>query len=166
MNADDRADLFRKAQNIIYKSYGPYSPFDGSVSHLDRMYAYEIAEENCFPPSSDKRMLCDLAKATDAAADDFIRNPDIWTKDVYARNKNGDEVNPESSAAVAWCALGRIRYHVSRYDNSDNIVNKVCERLYDQSVDGLNDMEDTDINKITTALRRVAVKLHAFCRSM
>lgn len=42
------------------------------------------------------------------AARKRIEDPDHWTTGVIARNRAGDECDPDSPAAARWCALGSI----------------------------------------------------------
>lgn len=45
-----------------------------------------------------------------------------WCQDVYARDADGREVDPKSSNAVAWCALGALRAVSGRWQNTIRLV--------------------------------------------
>ena len=36
----------------------------------------------------------------------LISNPSQWTKKVFARDRNGDEVRTTMSTACQWCVMG------------------------------------------------------------
>lgn len=38
----------------------------------------------------------------------IVENPKQWTRGAYARQKNGDPINPIGNKACCWCALGAL----------------------------------------------------------
>lgn len=47
--------------------------------------------------------IADMAEAVAAE----LQDPARWTKDVYARNIAGDDVEPNDTTAVCWCPEGQ-----------------------------------------------------------
>ena len=57
------------------------------------------------------------------AAKALLSDPTKWTQGVFARNSDGDEVDPDDSTAVCWCATGAVRKIAG--DDVDHILDRL-----------------------------------------
>ncbi len=70
------------------------------------------------------------AKKVIAEAGALLRDPAYFTSGALARNRDGNVVRPNSSAAVKWCAIGALyRAANARPEARDGDVGKVAGAL-------------------------------------
>ena len=75
------------------------------------------------------------------AARDLISDPARWTKNLFARDKSGKYVNPQSKEAVCFCSLGAIERFAGRkmLGEFEKHLDDVCKRLFGTNVISFND---------------------------
>ena len=55
-------------------------------------------------------------------AHELIAAPERWTREVWARNSSGDEVEADDPSAVSWCVGGAVLHaQVQQYGTSDAV---------------------------------------------
>jgi hypothetical protein len=76
---------------------------------------------------------------------ELLDTPEKWTKEVFARDCKGDEVDPESPEAVCWCVKGALQKCYPNYDDRwEAAYHRLLEvRKYKHIVDWQDDPRTT-----------------------
>jgi hypothetical protein len=82
---------------------------------------------------------------------DFIDVPGQWTQRVYARDKSGNEVNPNSKKAMCFCSLGIIE-RICNDGNESYNLSRAAYILYDSCIDTINDKAETQFDEKMTGM--------------
>ncbi len=75
----------------------------------------------------------------------LISDPNKWTKNALARDKNYNKlINSNSPEAVCWCAAGAIRKcceinEINKYYDLINELESYCLDIHDNTLENIND---------------------------
>lgn len=91
---------------------------------------------------------------------DLLSNKNNWTQEFYAENVNGGIVDPCSSNACRWCAIGAITKVANGNETLKSILyerlNDACKRLFDgKSIITVNDRLGYD--EILSAIKEAGI---------
>lgn len=75
------------------------------------------------------------------AARDLISDPSCWTQGDFARNTDGQSVDPNNKEAMCFCAFGAIQRITENplMSDADRLLESICNERFSLSVGDFND---------------------------
>lgn len=75
------------------------------------------------------------------AARELISVPERWTQNIFARDKDGGRIDPQSDEAVCFCSFGAIERFTGckTLTEVEGHLDNVCARLFGTNVISFND---------------------------
>ncbi len=95
--------------------------------------------------------LPDTAKQVLSSAIELISDPEKWTKEVCARDKQGEEICYHSPTACSWCAYGALW----KYGRGLKVVPLITEAFKEKFEESISIVNDSSREEIISKLKQL-----------
>lgn len=100
-----------------------------------------------------------------AKARDLIKDPNRWTRNMYARDRTGNYASPNSPDAICWCAIGAVHHVFGTRPQTQSEMTDEQMKAFTALVNTATLMHDTLPDRVNDRLGHAAV-LELFDRAI